>query len=132
MPYLSNFRLELPWKDYFHVWNQQARIWETAKFCARKIFKPGTKIVLFGYFRVEFEKKLLSYLKSVPLNFAKCKVSCKTKKQNCLIWVFLGCSLKTNYCHIWNQHSRLFETARFHRKQENFKFETKNSLFGYF
>ena len=58
------------------------------KLLQRQInFTPRTKIVLFRYFRVEFEK-------SAPLNFAKWKVSCKTKKTLSLIpklpYLFFG------------------------------------------
>ena len=55
IPYLINFRLELPWKDYCYVWNQHAQIRETANANAKENFKLGTKIALFGCF-VEFEK----------------------------------------------------------------------------
>ena len=36
-----------------------------------------------------------------------------------------------NYCHIWNQHPRIFETAKFREKMKMSKFVTKNALFGY-
>ena len=37
-----------------------------------------------------------------------------------------------NYCHIWNQHSRYFQHAKFRTKIEILKFWIKNALFWYF
>ena len=54
---------------------------KNAKFHVReKYFKIGTKKGLCGTFKPEFEKKLFSYLKSVPSNLSKSKVSCYRKR----------------------------------------------------
>ena len=43
--------------------------------------KFGTKNALFGYFSARiFNKKLLSYLKSTPLNLPNCKISRNNEK----------------------------------------------------
>ena len=37
-----------------------------------------------------------------------------------------------NYCHIWNQHLRICQVAKFCEIMKMPKFGTKNALFGYF
>ena len=37
-----------------------------------------------------------------------------------------------NYCHIWNQHPQICQTAKFQEKTKMPKFVTKNALFRYF
>ena len=81
-------------------------------------------------------EKLLSYLKSAPLNLSNCKGASQNKSsliwdRKCLIWMFWGAILK-NYCHIWNQCPRVCFTAKFNPKIKILKFRTKNVLFGYF
>ena len=43
----------------------------------------------------------------------------------------LGLEFEKKYCHIWNQHSRIFVNAKFREKKMP-KFGIKNALFGYF
>ena len=55
-------------------------------------------------------KKLLSYLTPASSNLWKCKVPLKTKNvlvcgEKAFIWVLVV--ILKNYCHIWNQHSRI-------------------------
>ena len=67
-------------KNYCHIWNQHLRISVTASFCEETTMpKFGTKNTLFGYFWARIFKKLLSYLKSAPLNLSICKISRKNK-----------------------------------------------------
>ena len=74
------------WKQYCHIWNQHPRICLIAKSGEEtKMLKFGTKDALFGNFwpkmldldilGLEFKKKLLSYMKSAPLNLSNCKIS---------------------------------------------------------
>ena len=60
--------------------------------------------------------------------------------QNCVISVFLtknallsifSARILKNYCHIWNQHPKIFLFAKFHEKAKLHKFGTRNALFGY-
>ena len=72
-------------ESYCHVLNQHLRICVIPKFCEEtKMLRFGTKNALFEYFwpkmlylvifGLEFKKKkLLSYLKSAPLNLCNCK-----------------------------------------------------------
>ena len=73
-------------ESYCHIWNQHLLICLIPKFCEdTEMPKFGTKNALFEYFwpkmlrlgilGLEFKKKLLSYLKSVPWNFFNCKIS---------------------------------------------------------
>ena len=73
----SNFRLELPWKDYYHVWCQHAHILETAKFREKKPIKGLDRNCLIWVFLSGVWNKSFSYLKLTPWSFAKCKVLCK-------------------------------------------------------
>ena len=90
-----------------------------------------TKNAQFGCFGAKILKKLLSYLQSAPSNLSNCKISWKNKNaqisdQECLIWVFLtknalfGYSrarILRNYCHIWNQHPKMCQIAKFCEKK---------------
>ena len=51
--------------------------------------------------------------------------------KNVRFWYFLTGSWKL-YCHIWNQHPRIWLIAIFHGKTKMPKFGIKNALFGYF
>ena len=69
--------------------------------------------------------ELLSYLKSTPSNYPNNKLWRKNENsqiwdQKCLTWVFLGRTFK-NYCHIWNQHHRVFLKAKFRAKMKILK-----------
>ena len=72
-------------ESYSHIWNQHLLICLIAKFWEEtKMLKFGIKNDLFEYFwpkmpyldifGLEFLKKLLSYLKSAPLNLPNCKI----------------------------------------------------------
>ena len=73
------------WKQYSHIWNQHPQICLTAKFWGKtKTPKFWTKMALFGYFWTkmfyfgifgqEFQKNLLSYLKSAASNLSNWKI----------------------------------------------------------
>ena len=73
------------WKQYSHIWNQHPQICLIAKFLGKtKTPKFWTKMALFGYFWTkmfyfgifgqEFQKKLLSYLKSAASNLSNWKI----------------------------------------------------------
>ena len=86
--------------------------------------KVGTKNALFGHFGAIILKKLLSYLKSAPLN------------QNFgpkmpYLGIF-GQGFEKNYCHICNQHLQIYLIAKFRGKTKMPKFGTKNALFACF
>ena len=67
MSYLGIFGLEFE-NNIGHILKQHRRICLIAKFCkkSKRKHKFGTKNALFGYFQ-----KLLSYLKSAPLNLSR-------------------------------------------------------------
>ena len=106
------------------------------KICFKKTLKPGTKIVSFGCLRAEFEKKMLSYLKSAPLSFSMCKVSCNTQKTKfdpkVVLFGYFWAAILSNCFHIWNQHPTICGIAKFHPKWKGFKLKTKNDFSGYF
>ena len=86
--------------------------------------KVGTKNALFGHFGAIILKKLLSYLKSAPLN------------QNFgpkmpYLGIF-GQGFEKNYFHICNQHPQIYLIAKFRGKTKMPKFGTKNALFACF
>ena len=59
-------------KNFCHIWNQHPQICLFVSFQEKtKLPKFGTKNAWFGYFWVGIWKKLLSYLKSAPLNLSK-------------------------------------------------------------
>ena len=73
-------------ESYCHIWNLHLRICLTPNFCEEtEMPKFRTKNALFEYFwpkmpylgilGLEFFKKLMSYLKSAPLNLFNCEIS---------------------------------------------------------
>ena len=75
----------------------------------KKISNLGPKMPYLGTSNWNL-KKLLSYLTPAPSTLSKCKVPLKTKNvlvcgQKAFIWVLVV--ILKNYCHIWNQHSRI-------------------------
>ena len=95
-----------------HIWDQKCLIW-----------------VSLGWNL----KMILLYLKSVHSILSNCKISWKNENvkiwdQKCLIWPR---TLK-NYCHIWNQHPRIFITAKFCAKTKMPTFGTKIPYLGVF
>ena len=122
IPYLGIFTgLEIL-KHYCHIWNQHPQICLIGKFCQKtKMHKFGTKNVFFGYFWVNFLKKLLSYLKSAPSNFLILITKFrKKKKQKCLNlgpkFGFFWTRIWKKYCHIGNQHPQICLIAKFRKK----------------
>ena len=47
-----------------------------------------------------------------------------------LMYILAG--IENNYCLIWCQNPRIYQNAKFHEQQKNFKFGSKNALFEYF
>ena len=81
-------------------------------------------------------KRQLPYLKSAPSNLPKSKGWCKIAilkfgTKNIWFEYFWAGSWK-QYCHIWNQYSRIFLIEKFCEETKMPKFWTKNVLFGYF
>ena len=89
-----------------------------------------TKNALFEYFWACILKKLLSYLKSASPNLSIRKISRKNKNA----WfMYFWAGIWKQYCHIWNQHSRICPIATFRKKKTKMpKFWIKNALLGYF
>ena len=85
------------WKNYCRVWNHHLEFVKMQRSMLRKkIWDKNCFIWVLWDWNL---KKLLSHLKSKPLDLSKCKVSCKTKKlwvrnQKCLILVLLGENFK--------------------------------------
>ena len=81
---------------------------------------------------------LLSYLRSAPSNLSICKISRKKTKmpkfgtKKASFGYFWGGFWK-QYCHIWNQHPRIFLIAKFHGKTKCLNLGSKMpylSIFG--
>ena len=121
MPNLINLRLEFPWKYNYHVRNQHSDTWDSS--CKNN--KHRAKIVLFGCFRAEFEKR--KYCHIWNQQNARFHVT-HTKKFDTKITLFgyFPFVILKNYCHIWNQHRWICGIAKFHIKWEIFKLKTKN------
>ena len=67
-------------KSYSHIWNQSLWFSAIVKFCEEtKTPKFGTKNALFVFELESKKKKILSYLKSAPLNLPNCKILRKNK-----------------------------------------------------
>ena len=86
-------------------------------------------------FRLELEKTIVM-LDFTTFNLLKCNISCKKnffkfRTKFILFWYFWARIWK-QYCHIWNQHLRVCQTAKFREKMKIPRFVTKNVLFGYF
>ena len=100
-----------------YIWEQNVllcvfgRIFENLQSFVqnKKISNLGPKLAYLGTSNWNL-KKLLSYLTPAPSTLSKCKVPLKTKNvlvcgQKAFIWVLVV--ILKNYCHIWNQHSRI-------------------------
>ena len=62
-------------KNYCHIWNQNPRIGQTAKFREKmKMHKFGNKNTLCRYFWARILKNNLPHLKSEPLNLSNSKI----------------------------------------------------------
>ena len=144
MPCLGFFWARILEK-YCYIWNQDLRICLIAKSDEEtKILKFRTKNALFGYFwpKIPYldifglEFFLLPYLKSAPLNLSNgkyreiMKIS-KFGTKRALFGYFWARILKS-YCHIWNQHPRIYLIAKFRGKTKIPKFGTKSALYGCF
>ena len=85
-------------------------------------------------FELQFGK-ILPYLASTLHNFSKCKVlfnkSLQILDQKCLILVFLGCNFE-DYWLRWNQHSWIFQNAKFRAKQKKSNLAAKMFYLGIF
>ena len=96
--------------------------------CCVKNLKFRTKNALFRYFAEQIEKDIAIFAISV--------LKVESFMQNVRIFN-LGLKLPSldwhlkSYWHIWNQHLRIFQNAKFQAKAQNSKFNTKNILLGY-
>ena len=80
-------------------------------------------------------KKLMSNLKSASSNLLTYKDSSKNKKNLNLgpkipYSGIFGLQFNKNYYQIFNQHTQICETIKFHPKRKKKKFGNKNALFG--
>lgn len=80
-----------------------------------------SKYLTCVFLKCNFEK-VLSYGKSVLLNWSKDKCLCKNKNPQIqminfqiLVWVFCDSKLK-NYCNIWTHHHRINQFANIRAK----------------
>ena len=46
--------------------------------------------------------------------------------------MYILAGIENNYCLIRCQNPRIYQNAKFHEQQKNFKFGSKNALFEYF
>ena len=91
------------------------------KFCPKiKILKFGTKIVLIGYFGMDFQKLLnFSILEFVNMqSFIQKQRNFKLGTKNTLLRYFWT-EIYKNYFQIFNQHNLICETIKFHPKRKN-------------
>ena len=106
------------------------------KVSLKKNFMPGTKIILLGCFRVQFQRNYCHIWNQNPwiLQIAKFRVKQKNFRFHNKIASFryFWAAVLKNYFHIWNQHPQIGGIAKFHQKRRKFKLGTKNVLFGYF
>ena len=123
--YLGTFGLELEkatvlW--FFYI--STLKCFQT-KFCSKiKILRFGTKIVLIRYFRLKFQKTRVEFEMSI-LKFVTRKVSSKNKKKTKKnlgpkiphLGIF-GLQFSKNDYQIFNQHTLLCETIKFHAKRK--------------
>ena len=161
IPYLVIFGLQFN-KNYYHIFNQYSRIYETIKFhpkqkkinlgpkmlywglwaiclianfCAKiKILKFGTKNALFGCFSEHFWKTIVLFVIRAHSNLSYSKVWCRNTLN-------LGAKMSVwvffdwnykTYCHIWNQHLKTCLTAKIRGKTKMPKFGTKIPYLGIF
>ena len=136
MPYFSNFRLEVPWKETIAMFEISTLEFEKLQSFVKKNFMPGTKIILLGCFRVQFQRNYCHIWNQNPwiLQIAKFRVKQKNFRFHNKIASFryFWAAVLKNYFHIWNQHPQIGGIAKFHQKRRKFKLGTKNALFGYF
>ena len=105
-----------------------------------KIWGPKSlilpKMPYFGIFGLEFKKKKLSYLKSVPSEMSICKFGKKIKLLKCRTknaWFrYFGTGIWKHYSNIWNPLPLICGIAKFCTKAKMRKFKTENAIFGYF
>ena len=133
--YLGTFGLELEkatvlW--FFYI--STLKFFQT-KFCSKiKILRFGTTIVLIGYFRLKFQKTNVEFEISI-LEFVNMqRFVQKQKKLNLgpkiLHLGFIGLQFSKNHYQIFNQHTLLCETIKFHAKRK--KKRNKNTgIFGW-
>ena len=89
MPYLGIFWMWF-WKNYCHIWNHYSRIWQNAKLSAKiKILKFRTKNAIYGYFRINFGKSIVTFEISTLEIAKKFLVKIKAFGQKCR----LSCSI---------------------------------------
>ena len=112
-------------KSHCHIWNQHPEFVYLQNFVKKRkcLYLEPTISVFLGW----NSKILLSYLKSASSNF-----SCIWCKKNSLSLGPKMLEILKDYCHIWNQHPQICQTAKFLEKMKMSKFGTKNALFGIF
>ena len=98
------------------------------EFCPKiKILKFGDKIVLVGYFGLEFQKTNVEFEISI-LEFVKKNLNLGPKIP--YLGIF-GLQFNKIYYQVFNQHTQIWETIKFYPNfYPSFKFETKHALFG--
>ena len=135
MFYLGTFGLELEkatvlW--FFYI--STLKFFQT-KFCSKiKILRFGTKIVLIGYFRLTFQKTNVEFEISI-LKFVN--IQSFVQKQKKLNWRpkipylgIFGLQVSKNNYQIFNQHTLLCETIKFHAKRKK-KGNKNTGIFGW-
>ena len=136
-------------KNYCHIWNQHLQNIEIVKFLKKqKCLNLGSKMPYLGIFDQKclilvfsgkiFRKTIvifeISTLEFVNLqNFTKKKTKMpKFGTKNASFGYFWG-GIWKQYCHIWNQHPRIFLIAKFHGKTKCLNLGSKMpylSIFG--
>ena len=125
--YLCIFRMQF-WKIIPTFQIGSLEFFKMQRFIQDEKLIPKYPICVFS--RWNLKKKLLSHLMPASSNFSKWPSFVENQKLQiwdlkCLIWVFQRQSLK-------NLLPNLKQTPKVSCKAKNFKFGTKNALFGYF
>ena len=135
MFYLGIFGLELEKATMLWVFYISTLKSFQTKFCPKiKLLKFWTKIVLIGYFGLEFQKANVEFEIST-LEFVNMQSFIqKLKKINLgpkIVYLgIFGLQYNKNYYQISNQHTWICETIMFPPKRKKKKFGNKNALFG--
>ena len=125
-------------KNHCHIWNQHPRICLVAKFRAKKnkkILNLGPIMSDFHILGLELENIIVIFEISVlefPLLQSLVKINFLTFGTKNALFEYFSAGIWKWYCHISNQHPRIYLSATFCEKTKTPKFGIKNALFGYF
>ena len=80
---------------------------------------------------VIFEIRILNFVVYLQ-SFAKKKTKMPKLGTKNAWFRYFSTEIGTHYCHVWNHHHQIFQTAKLVWKTKMPQFRTKNAFFGYF